>query len=254
MVSLYDRRNEAARRPWSVVFRTAGYCLCCGCGTPGISDPGYVLVNGAIGAGIPVVPIPGPTAAIAALCVSGLPMNRFLFAGFLPHRSSARRRFLESLKEEEGTLVFYESPVRLKESIGDMAAVLGNRLAVVARELTKLHEEILRGTLESLREQLSGRELKGEIVLLAGGRPDKDGDVADESILLAVEESRRSGLLLEPRSGCGVSRRLGVSKKKAYELIVRTTDENGRSEANRLFPDSNLHVLIRFSLDAHREL
>ncbi|MGV8081040.1 MAG: 16S rRNA (cytidine(1402)-2'-O)-methyltransferase [Syntrophales bacterium] len=230
MVSLYDQ-TERSRTPSLVRRLQDGQDIAyvADAGTPGISDPGYVLVNGAIGAGIPVVPIPGPTAAIAALCVSGLPMNRFLFAGFLPHRSSARRRFLESLKEEEGTLVFYESPVRLKESIGDMAAVLGNRLAVVARELTKLHEEILRGTLESLREQLSGRELKGEIVLLAGGRPVQDGDVADESILLAVEESRRSGLLSSRDLAAEVSRRLGVSKKRAYELIVRTSDENGRS-------------------------
>ncbi len=230
LVSLYDQ-TERSRTP-SLIRRLLDgqdVAYVADAGTPGISDPGYILVNGAIEAGISVVPIPGPTASIAALSVSGLPMHRFLFAGFLPNRSSARRRFLESLKEEAGTLLFYESPGRLQESVRDMAVVLGNRMAVVARELTKLHEEILRGTLETLLEQLSGREVKGEVVVLVGGHPGAGRDVSDESILLALEEARRGGLLSSRDLAAEVSRRLGVPKKKAYELIVRTADESDLS-------------------------
>lgn len=225
LVSLYDQ-TERSRTPSMIRRLQEGQDIAyvADAGTPGISDPGYLLVNGAIEAGIPIVPIPGPTASIAALCVSGLPMNRFLFAGFLPNRPSARRRFLEALQEEEGTLLFYESPVRLQDSLRDMAAVLGNRKAVVARELTKIHEELLRGPLEALLEQLSGRELKGEVVVLVDGRQDTAGDVTDESILRAVEEARRRGLLSSRDLAVEVSRMLGVPKKRAYELIVRASD------------------------------
>jgi 16S rRNA (cytidine1402-2'-O)-methyltransferase len=156
-------------------------------------------------------------------------MNRFLFAGFLPARSPARRRFLESLKAEEGTLLFYESPTRLTESIRDMAAVLGDRKAVVAREVTKIHEEILRGTLGTLLESLSGREVKGEVVVLVDGCPDSTGEVTDESILRVLEEARRRGIHSSRDLATEACRCLGVPKKRAYGLIVRHADRNGPS-------------------------
>lgn len=136
-------------------------------GTPAISDPGYNLVRDAIEKGISVIPIPGPSAAIAALACSGLPTDQFLFAGFLPQKEGKKKKFLESLKSEEGTLIFYESPFRVRKTLKLMVEVFGDRHAVLAHELTKIHESFLRGLLS----ELAGREFveKGEWVILVGG-------------------------------------------------------------------------------------
>src|SRR5512143_2504455 len=142
-------------------------------GTPGISDPGYRLVRDARDEGLPVVPVPGPSAAVAALSVSGLPTDRFLFVGFLPPRPGARRRALEELASERSTLVFHESPVRVLESLADMVAVLGDREAFLCREATKAHEEYVRAPLSALRSSLEAREaVRGEIVLVVAGAPE----------------------------------------------------------------------------------
>lgn len=139
-------------------------------GTPGISDPGFRLVRDARTEGIPVEPVPGPSAAIAALSVSGLPAQRFLFVGFLPPRGGARRRALADLAAETATLVFYESPLRAIAALEDMARALGEREAFLCREATKLHEEYRRGSLSELRDALAGREsVRGEIVLVVSG-------------------------------------------------------------------------------------
>ena len=139
-------------------------------GTPGVSDPGYRLVRDARAAGIPVVPVPGPSAAVAALSVSGLPTDRFLFVGFLPAKSAARRKALEDLAAVRETLVFYESPVRVVAALTDMAEILGDREAFLCREATKLHEEYVRGSLTELREILAARaSVKGEVVLVVSG-------------------------------------------------------------------------------------
>ncbi|MBI3014681.1 MAG: 16S rRNA (cytidine(1402)-2'-O)-methyltransferase [Candidatus Tectomicrobia bacterium] len=147
-------------------------------GTPGISDPAYLLVRQAIEAGIQVVPIPGPTAFISALCASGLPTDRFLFEGFLPHRAGKRRRRLEALKEETATLIFYESPFRIYDLLKEIAEILGERPVVVAREMTKRFEEILRGTAGGLRQDLEGKKLKGEITVLVAGHEKERGSSA----------------------------------------------------------------------------
>jgi 16S rRNA (cytidine1402-2'-O)-methyltransferase len=139
-------------------------------GTPAVSDPGYRLVRDARAAGLPVVPVPGPSAAVAAVSVSGLPSDRFLFAGFLPARAGARRRALEEIARREETLVFYESPHRVAESLADMADILGDRDAFLCREATKTHEEYRRGRLSELRDELAARgEVKGEIALVVAG-------------------------------------------------------------------------------------
>lgn len=139
-------------------------------GTPGVSDPGFRLVRDARAAGIPVVPVPGPSAAVAALSVSGLPTDRFLFVGFLPAKSAARRKALEDLAAVRETLVFYESPVRVVASLTDMAEILGDREGFLCREATKLHEEYVRGSLTELREILAARaSVKGEVVLVVSG-------------------------------------------------------------------------------------
>jgi 16S rRNA (cytidine1402-2'-O)-methyltransferase len=168
----YFEHNERAKTEPILDALRAGrnVALVSDAGTPGVSDPGYRLVRAAREAGLPVVPVPGPSAAIAALSASGLPTDRFLFVGFLPARSGARTRALEELAMRTETLVFYESPVRAVPSLAEMARVLGDRDAFLCREATKLHEEYRRDTLTGLQDILAARpSVKGEIVLVVAG-------------------------------------------------------------------------------------
>jgi len=142
-------------------------------GTPGISDPGYRLITLAIKNEIPVIPIPGPSAAITALSVSGLPTDAFLFKGFLPNKTKKRRDLLKQLEEVKETLIFYESPHRLAETLKDIFEVLGDREIVFTRELTKMYEEVLRGKVSEVLNQIKERRLKGEITLVVSGKPRK---------------------------------------------------------------------------------
>lgn len=146
------------------------FALCSDAGTPAISDPGYLLVREAIRAGVAVECLPGPTAFVPALVLSGLPCERFVFEGFLPQKKGRRTR-IESLREEERTMVFYESPHRLARMLGELADAFGaDRPASVARELSKLHEEVLRGTLGELVAHFETHEPRGEFVVVVGGR------------------------------------------------------------------------------------
>ena len=135
-------------------------------GTPGVSDPGYYVINLAIHHNIPVVPIPGVSALITALSASGLPSDRFCFEGFLPKKSNSRRKFIQSLQDEDRTLIFYESPYRIVATLQDFLDIYGERWVVVARELTKLYEEVMRGLLSDVLKTLSGRKIKGEFTVL----------------------------------------------------------------------------------------
>jgi 16S rRNA (cytidine1402-2'-O)-methyltransferase len=139
-------------------------------GTPGISDPGFRLIRAAIEHEIPVIPIPGPSAVITALSVSGLPTDAFFFKGFLPHKSKKRRDLLKELEETRETLIFYESPHRISETLNDIYEVLGDREIVLSRELTKAYEEILRGRVSEILNQIEGRTLKGEMTLVISGK------------------------------------------------------------------------------------
>ncbi|HJM43271.1 MAG: 16S rRNA (cytidine(1402)-2'-O)-methyltransferase [Nitrospinota bacterium] len=143
-------------------------------GTPGLSDPGYYLVKRAIEAGIAVVPIPGPSALTAALSSSGLPTDRFAFEGFLPVKSGRRQRRLEALSRETRTVVLFESPHRITKLLSELEERMAGRQVVVARELTKIHEEFLRGTVREVTERIGGSKARGEYVVLIA--PDKDGD------------------------------------------------------------------------------
>jgi 16S rRNA (cytidine1402-2'-O)-methyltransferase len=138
-------------------------------GTPLISDPGYRLVQLAIAQAIPVIPVPGPSAAVAAIAVAGLPTDRFAFEGFLPKKLGKRRKRLEGLRGEPRTLIFYESPRRVYDVLGDMQALWGDRRVVVARELTKKFEEILRGRITEVRAQLEERPPQGEVTVVVEG-------------------------------------------------------------------------------------
>ena len=170
LVSCYDR-NEA-RRARQLAERAAdgeSIALVCDAGTPGIADPGYRVVQAAIEAGVPVVPLPGPNAAITALAASGLPTHEFVFKGFLPARGNKRRSAIKAIRRSGRTTVFYESPHRILRTLGDVRELLGDRKLVAVRELSKVFEEILRGTAASIQEELEGRPaVKGEFVLLVG--------------------------------------------------------------------------------------
>src|SRR5262249_11548133 len=143
--------------------------LVCDAGTPAISDPGFRLTKEALGAGIKVVPLPGASALVAALSASGLPTDRFTFEGFLPAKTKERRVRLQALVGETRTLIFYEAPHRLIDSLRDIQEIFGEREIVIAREITKLHEEFLRGPITDVLEQLSRTEPRGEITLLVHG-------------------------------------------------------------------------------------
>ena len=141
-------------------------------GTPGVSDPLYYLVTAALDERVPVVSIPGPSAVLAALTVSGLPINRFAFEGFLP-RKKGRKKLIEELAQEKRTIVLFESPHRIVKTLNELYQVMGERKAVLARELTKIHEEVLRGTLGELAIKAEEQKLKGEITLVITGAPKK---------------------------------------------------------------------------------
>lgn len=145
-------------------------------GTPGISDPGYQLVNAAIGNNIRVIPIPGASALLASLVASGLPTNRFVFEGFLPAKKGRKTRFTE-LTSERRTMVFYESPHRIVRTVKEMHAFWGDRNCVMAREMTKKFEEFFRGSLGNLMAHLEVKSIKGEIVLIIEGNKDQEGDI-----------------------------------------------------------------------------
>ncbi|TMQ72084.1 MAG: 16S rRNA (cytidine(1402)-2'-O)-methyltransferase [Candidatus Eisenbacteria bacterium] len=171
VVSLFEH-NERAKIP-SLLKRLEGggsVAVVTDAGSPGVSDPGYPLARAAAGAGFRVESIPGPSAVIAALQVSGLPTDAFLFVGFLPPKRAARRRRLEELHERRETIVAFESPHRIDRCLEDLEAVWGDRPIALARELTKLHEQVLRGTPRQVRAALGAAQRRGEMVLVLGGR------------------------------------------------------------------------------------
>jgi 16S rRNA (cytidine1402-2'-O)-methyltransferase len=171
----YFEGNEMKKREWILSRLNQGdrIALVSDAGTPGISDPGFRLIQIAIENRIPIVPIPGPSAVITALSVSGLPTDAFLFKGFLPHKSKKRRDLLKELEETRETLIFYESPHRLDETLKDILDILGDREIVLTRELTKVYEEILRGSVSEVQRLIGERKLKGEITVLIEGKPRK---------------------------------------------------------------------------------
>jgi 16S rRNA (cytidine1402-2'-O)-methyltransferase len=191
-------------------------------GTPAISDPGFRLVRTAIENDVRIVPLPGPSALVAALVATGLPTDEFFFAGFLPARTGARRARLNELRAVPGTLIFYEAPHRLASSLRDAYEVLGEREAVVARELTKLHEEIRRGRLSELAEHYSTNEPRGEIVLLID-RTVFDQATAEDfknvSIATLVEQFEAAGL--DHRAALKkAARELQLSRAEAYRRLL----------------------------------
>jgi 16S rRNA (cytidine1402-2'-O)-methyltransferase len=209
----YHEHNESARAAEIIERLESGdsVALVSDAGTPLISDPGYRVVAAAIAAGITVVPIPGANAAVTALSASGLPTDAFRFCGFLPPKSSQRRKLLEQLKPETCTLIFYEAPHRIQEALEDIAAVMGNREVVIARELTKLHEEFLRGKPADLQPSA-----RGEITILIGKatEPDpSDTPIPDQVAALEKQGVPRMDAIKQ------VAKSRGLSKREVYKAV-----------------------------------
>jgi 16S rRNA (cytidine1402-2'-O)-methyltransferase len=225
VTSLYDQ-NERRKSMYLINKLKTGLNVAyvSDAGTPGISDPGYELVRQAILHDIRIIPVPGVSAVITALSVSGLPTDAFVFYGFLPSRARQRKTFLTSIEDEEKTLVFYESPKRLVSTLQDMENVFGDRNSVVLRELTKVFEEIFRGTISHVIGALEGRVIRGEVTLIVAGR-DKittgypDAEIRDrlEKLLKETKLSRRDVI-------GKLAQELEISRTRIYRV------------ANLLFP------------------
>jgi len=207
------------------ILKGARVALVSDAGMPGISDPGYRLVTLAIRHQIPVVPVPGASAFLAALVASGLPTDSFRFSGFLPAKRGERRAALEEIKNSLGTQVFYEAPHRILETLADVVEVLGSaRNVVVAREVTKLHEEFLRLSAAEVLEQLKTREtVKGEITLLIGKAEEKNVDAAAErtSVRQRVQQIMAEEKIDEKAALKRVAKERGISKSEAYREMQR---------------------------------
>ncbi len=219
----YHEHNEITKAPKLLLRMEEGMriALVSDAGVPGISDPGYRLVQLSIRHGIPVVPVPGPSAAVAALAVSGLPTHAFQFVGFLPARSNARRKFLEQLAASPVIIVAFESPRRVLAALRDIQAVLGDRSVAVARELTKLHEEFLRGTCSEVIAKLKTRPaIPGEMTLLLGPASEQPAQSSGGAETLPVKERVRQLMEEQEMSRMEalkvVARERRISKSEAY--------------------------------------
>ena len=215
----YHEHNEQdrARELLEHLERGESIALVSDAGTPLLSDPGYRVVREAVEAGVAVEAIPGPSALLTALVASGLPTDQFHFAGFFPAKESQRIRLLESLRDEQATLIFYEAPHRILETLADLEAVLPEREIAVARELTKIHEEVLRGTPASIRQTLSARDsIRGEFVVLVAKatKPPASETPVEEAVELLIHAgiSRMDALKT-------VARERGLSKREIYRLV-----------------------------------
>lgn len=219
----YHEHNEAARAEELVARLEQGLNVAqvSDAGMPGISDPGYRVIRLAIERGVPVVPVPGPSALIAALAGSGLPTDSFQFLGFLPAKSGQRRTLLESLGAAQSTIVVYEAPHRIAETMQDIVEMLGaERPVVLARELTKVHEEFVRGTAAEVLARVRERELKGEITLLIG-KGAEQAQLVKHDLVSRVEEIMLAQHLDENAALKIVAKERGVSKSEAYRELQR---------------------------------
>jgi 16S rRNA (cytidine1402-2'-O)-methyltransferase len=212
----YHEHNAARERPRVLKELEAGrrIALISDAGTPLVSDPGWKLVRAALDAGRRVETLPGPSATLAALTVGGLPTDAFFFAGFLPTKGAGRRARIAELKSIPATLVFFEAPQRVAETLADLAAGLGDRPAALARELTKLHEEVRRAPLNRLAEEVRGETIKGEAVILVG--PPQKQEITDADIAAQLESALETMSLRDAAKA--VAEALGVPKARVYDL------------------------------------
>jgi 16S rRNA (cytidine1402-2'-O)-methyltransferase len=220
----YHEHNEMTRAPELVLAMEQGaqIALVSDAGMPLVSDPGYRLVTLSLRHHLPVVPIPGAVALLAALSASGLPNEEFLFAGFLPARTGERRRALQRLRIEDRTIIFYEAPHRIEETLADAREILGDRPACLAREVTKLHEEFRRGTLSELAASLSERPARGEITLLIGAVPPEERSAqrdTSQSLAERVDELIRQAKIDRKEALKLAAKERGMTKRAAYQEL-----------------------------------
>jgi 16S rRNA (cytidine1402-2'-O)-methyltransferase len=227
---VYNEQNERRRSTELVqkIKRGQTVVLVSDAGMPGLSDPGYRLVEAAVAAGVVVEVVPGPNAAVSALAISGLPPGRFVFEGFLPRRSAERKRHIAALADEARTLVFYESPHRVDACLADLAEVLGPRPAALARELTKMYEEVRRGTLEELLESVRADPPRGEIVLvIQGAVRDHKAESSPAELAAAARELMDEGVARK-EALVEVARRAGVPKRKVFDALLESPADSQR--------------------------
>lgn len=220
----YHEHNERAKTAQLVtrLERGESIALVSDAGTPAISDPGYRLVVAAIGAGIRVIPIAGPSALIAALSAAGLPTDGFDFRGFLPARKQERRSKLQELRDGRYTMVFYETPHRLQESLDDVREILGDRRMVLAREVTKLHEEFLRGRISEVIGEVSRREIRGEMTLVIEGCSDSNA-ASEEALVDEIDNLKGEGMRIKEIAEI-IGEKYGYSKREIYRLALGKKD------------------------------
>ncbi len=228
----YHEHNEKAKSAQLIHRLKDGVrvALVSDAGTPLVSDPGFRLVREAIHAGIPIIPIPGPSALTAVLSVSGLPTDSFAFGGFLPAKKAARKERLTKLRAEERTLIFYEVPHRVRESLQDLLEILGDRDIVLGREITKVHEELLRGRVSELISKTRPREWRGEITLVVGGAgKDRDGDKErekerDRELRAEIQRLRKEGMRVKDVAEI-LGERFSISKREVYRLALASGEK-----------------------------
>jgi 16S rRNA (cytidine1402-2'-O)-methyltransferase len=216
----YHEHNERTKAP-ALVERLLGgesVALVSDAGTPAISDPGYRLVLAAVEAGVRVTPVPGPAALAAALSACALPTDRFVFEGFLPEKKRERRERLQALRDEKRTLVFYEAPHRLKHALDDIAEILGDRHVAVARELSKIHEEFLRGRVRDIIAEISDHETRGEIVIVLHGSED-EAVPSEEALAEEILKLRASGTRVKEIADL-LGEKYAAPKKQIYRLAL----------------------------------
>lgn len=218
---VYTETNER-RKAEELVARIEGgqaVALVSDAGMPGLSDPGYRLVRACVDRNLEVTVVPGPTAVVSALAISGLPPARFVFEGFLPRKQGDRRRRLAALVDETRTIVFFESPHRIAACLADLLDVLGDRPAALVRELTKLYEEAQRGMLSELVERAGSEAPRGEIVVVLGGKTRADAEPAADELARRAKELMQGGLDRKAAMA-QVAREAGVQKRKVFDALV----------------------------------
>ncbi len=223
----YHRHNCRKKGEYLLELLAVGknVALVTDAGMPGVSDPGQEMVVAALAKDCGVVPIPGPSAGITALVVSGLPTDSFVFIGFLPVAKKARLERLQELRHQSGTLIFYESPHRLRKALADMVKIFGDRPAAVARELTKMNEEIIRGPLEKIQEYFNEKEPRGEFTLVVAGATGDDALAKEEAAQPSISPAAHVALLeavgAERKEAIReVARLRGLSRREVYRAVV----------------------------------
>jgi 16S rRNA (cytidine1402-2'-O)-methyltransferase len=216
----YHEHNERAKAPALVarLLDGASIALVCDAGTPAIADPGYRLVVAAVAAAVRVTPVPGAAALTAALSVVALPTDRFVFEGFLAEKRRERRARLQALRDERRTLIFYEAPHRLKDTLGDLEEIFGDRTIAVAREMTKINEEVQRGRLHEISAEIAERDVRGELVIVVHGFTGESA-VPEELLRTEIRELQATGMRVKEIAEL-IGEKYACPKKQIYSMAL----------------------------------